>query len=129
MNSLRMAAEQAEQDAGLVGAYQLAIDQFLDDFREASNAQRTAMIAATPVVRDGRLAALLAAVVQSLCDESGCDYPDWLSRVGVKSPRPFFVTRPDGHSSAFYAFMDMFDSPPPFFSRNVFVPPNYLSRA
>jgi hypothetical protein len=87
------------------------------------------MISAAPVVRDGRHAALLAAVVHALCDETGCAYPEWLSDIGAKSPRPFFITRPGGHASAFHAFMDMFDSPPWFFSRNVFVPPNYLNRA
>ncbi len=94
--SIQEAAQLADADQALAGGYQSAINLFLDDFREASPARRTVRIAAPPEVHDGRPAALLAGVVHALCDETGCPYPAWLASVGVRSPRPFDVMRPDG---------------------------------
>ena len=129
MFDLAAAAAWADQDEGLVGAYQLAIDQFVDDFRAAGPDQRQAMIARPPQVRDGRLEALLAAVANALCHETGTPLPAWMHSVGTKSPRPFFVLKPEGNCSRNFALAQMLQSPPWFFLRNVFVPDNYLSRA
>ena len=129
MRSLRELADIASEDAALDGAYQWAIDLFLDDFRAAPSAQRSALIAEAPLVADGRLAALLAGIVDALCDETATARPAWLARIGVKSPRPFFVMRPDGNCTAEFAFAQMLYSPPWFFSRDVFVPSTYMVRA
>ncbi len=129
MRSIRDVADIAQQDADLDGAYQWAIDQFLDDFRSAAPGQRPDLIHDAPEVADGRLAALLAGIVDALCDETGTQRPEWLSRIGVVSPRPFFVMRPDGNCTADFAFAQMLYSPPWFFSRDVFVPASYLVRA
>ncbi len=129
MRSIRAIADIAQQDATLAGAYQWAIGQFLDDFRSAAPAQRSELIAEAPAVTDGRLAALPAGIVDALCDETGTKRPEWLSRIGVRSPRPFFVMRPEGDCTVDFAFTQMLYSPPWFFSRDVFVPGNYLVRA
>jgi hypothetical protein len=129
MRSIRVVAEIAQQDAALDGAYQWAIDQFLDDFRSSPAEKRLELIAEAPETSDGRLAALLAGIVDALCDETGTMRPEWLSRIGVVSPRPFFVMRPDGNCTADFAFSQMLYSPPWFFGRNVFVPSNYMVRA
>ena len=129
MNSVHQVAEAANADTGLDGAYQLPINQFIDDFRSASPAHRSELVAQAPEARDGRLAALLAGVVHALCDETHLSYPDWLTYIGVKSPEPFFVLSRTVNRSAFFAFVQMLESPRWFFSRNVFVPENYLNRA
>lgn len=129
MNSIAVVAEKAGRDTVLDGAYQLALDQFVDDFGAADLALRLDLVAETPVITDGRLAALIAAVVDAVCDETATPKPAWLGTIGTKSPKPFFVMRPNGGCSALFAFMQMTESPPAFFSRNVFVPYNYLSRA
>jgi hypothetical protein len=127
--SIQEAAHQADADRTLAGGYQSAINQFLDDFREASPARRMVLIADPPEVRDGRLAALLAGVVHALCDETGSPYPTWLATVGVRSPRPFDVMRPDGPYPDDYLAEQRLDTPPWFASRDVLVPSNYLNRA
>jgi hypothetical protein len=129
MRSIHAVADIAQEDAALDGVYQWAIDQFLDDFRSSSPAARKELIAQAPSVSDGRLAALLAGIIDALCDETGTERPAWMTRVGVKSPHPFFVMRPDGRCTMAFAFSQMLRSPPWFFSRDVFVPSNYLSRA
>jgi hypothetical protein len=129
MRSLRDVADIAQQDAALDGAYQWAIDQFIDDFRRSPPERRMDLIGEPPEVADGRLAALLAGIVDALCEETGTRHPEWLSRIGVVSPRPFFVMRPAGNCTAEFAFAQMLYSPPWFFGRDVFVPVNYLVRA
>jgi hypothetical protein len=127
--SIHEAAHQADADRTLAGGYQSAINQFLDDFRVASPAERSALIADAPMVRDGRLAALLAGVVHALCDETGCPYPAWLATVGVRSPRPFDVMRPNGPYPPEYLAAQQRDTPHWFARRNIMVPSNYLNRA
>jgi hypothetical protein len=122
-------AEQMNQDTTLGGYYQLAINQFVDDFRLAPAGDRPGLVAAPPHVRDGRLAALLAGTVHALCDETRTPYPAWLSEIGTKSPTPFFILKPEGGCSANFAMAQMLRSPPWFFCRNVFVPAQYLHRA
>jgi hypothetical protein len=129
MNSIHAVGDIAQKDTTLAGAYQWAIDQFLDDFRASSPTARPELIAEAPSIADGRLTALLAAIVDALCEETGTERPAWLSRVGVKSPSPFFVMRPEGNCTMLFAFSQMLRSPPWFFGRDVFVPPNYLIRA
>ena len=102
---------------------QLYINAFLDEFRAAPPAARPAMIAAGPQ-RSGASEGLVAAVVSALCREVDLEPPAWVAR--TVSPAPFFVF--PARSFALRLRL-MLESPPPFRSRNVFVPENYLARA
>ena len=103
--------------------WQLAINQFVDDFRRATPEERPLLVQ-DPVETIGKLEGLLAAVISSLCREVGQPPPPWVGTTG--SPEPFFAIPANGHALRLRL---MIESPPPFFVRNVFVPSNYLSRA
>ncbi len=103
--------------------YQLHINAFVDEFRDASADHRVAMIAVGPE-RSGKMEGLIAAIVSALCREVGMDPPEWV--VWVHSPEPFFAFPARGFALRLRL---MLESPPPFRTRNVFVPENYLARA
>lgn len=119
-----MTAVQTLERAVAAGpAFQRPINAFMDEFRRATDPEREALVAAA-IAGCGPIEALLAAVVDALCRETGTPSPPWVSKIA--SPEPFFAF--PARSYALRVRL-MIESPPPFKTRNVFVPENYLSRA
>jgi hypothetical protein len=103
--------------------YQRVVNAFIDAFRRASHEEKGRLIA-EPILEQGTLEGLVAAVVSALCREANVGAPRWLESIG--SPEPFFAFPAKGFALRVRL---MIESPAPFRVRNVFVPENYMSRA
>ena len=110
--------------------YQLAINDFMDEFRRASREARETMIrdalgsSEASGLHARKLAALIAAVTSALAHEANLVAPPWTAL--HVSPEPFFVL--PARTFAMRVRL-MLESPPPFRNRRVFVPETYLERA
>jgi hypothetical protein len=92
---------------------------FVDDFRRRRD---PAAIAQPFRLRGDRFDALLAAVVETLCSESGVEPPEWVHAVpGCR--QPFFVSGVESLKA-----ITLVESPAHFRARNIFVLDNFLSR-
>ena len=103
--------------------FQRVVNAFVDEFRRAPEPKRQRMVADGPR-QPGKREGLLAAVASALCREVGMEPPRWVRE--TYSPEPFFAF--PAKSFALRLRL-MLESPPPFRTRNVFVPEDYLARA
>ncbi len=103
--------------------FQRLVNAFVDEFRRADATERRAMIAEGPQ-QCGKHEGLIAAVVSALCREVEMEASEWVRM--TNSPEPYFAFPAHGFALRLRL---MLESPPPFRTRNVFVPENYLARA
>ncbi|KXK00442.1 MAG: hypothetical protein UZ17_ACD001002198 [Acidobacteria bacterium OLB17] len=100
--------------------WKIALMDLVDDFRYYKNPDA---VAEPFELGDPAKDAVLAATIETLCDELGLEIPDWLESVPA-SPEPVFLSRVE----ALKAF-SLVESPAHFRVRRVFVGENFLSRA
>lgn len=93
----------------------------VDEFRRHSDIR---LLLLPPSAKlEPRLTALLASIVQSLCDEVGLEAPAW-SRALRFLARPWFVSGIESLKAS-----TLVESPLPFRRNNIFVQDNFLARA
>jgi hypothetical protein len=119
-----MTALECLREAKAAGAdYQRVLNGFMDELRRASPVGMAALVAA-PIEACGPMEGMIAAIISAIFREREVSPPPWVGE--VYSPEPFFAFPARGYAMRVRL---MFESPPPFRVRNVFVPENYLSRA
>lgn len=103
------------------------LGNLLDDFRQrCRTAQERASLICEPPESTGQpeTDAYLAALTESLCQESGLPAPAWTQHPSYYLKRPWFA----GGLESLKAIL-LAESPAPFRRRNLFVSANALSRA
>lgn len=99
--------------------WKVALMDFVDDFRRAKDLKAVK----EPIVCDDEQKdAVLAAVIETLCRESGLNAPSWVGKVPA-CREPYFVAGMDGLKA-----MAIAQSPAHFRVRKVFVLENFLDR-
>lgn len=102
------------------------LGNLLDDFRERcrTTRERVSLICDAPEsTGHPETDAYLAALVESLCQESGLQPPAWTQQPGYFLKRPWFA----GSLESLKAIL-LAESPAPFRRRNLFVSANALHR-
>lgn len=100
--------------------WKVALMDFVDDFRRHKDPKAIEK----PFLRgDERIDAVLAGVIESLCDELNLPVPTWLNGVPA-CKEPFFVSGLEDLKA-----IAIVESPLRFRIRKVFVLENFLSRA
>lgn len=100
--------------------WMVALLEFVDDFRRTRD---PAAISEPFILDDERQDAVLAGVIESLCDEMQISIPSWVD--GVPACRePYFVSGLEDLKAT-----AIVESPVRFRIRKVFVMENFLSRA
>jgi hypothetical protein len=112
-------AETRDKIAGDEKWWAIHLMNFVDDFRRGKDPRA---IAAPFPRREERMDALLAATVESLCDELNLDPPRWLEQV-PECQEPWFVSGLERLKA-----IAIVQSPLRFRMRKVFVLENFLSR-
>ena len=92
---------------------------FVDDFRSSSDPRA---IEAPFRQRERKMDALVAATVESLCDELGIESPQWLAQI-PECEDPWFVSGLERLKA-----ITIVQSPLRFRMRRIFVLENFLSR-
>jgi hypothetical protein len=105
----------------MFGSWKVHLFDLVDRFRRDRD---TRLIESGPIADlDGRLLALLASTVETLCDECGAPPPSWCRGI-LALARPWFVSGIENLKA-----MALVESPVRFRTRNIFVLGNFLSRA
>jgi hypothetical protein len=99
--------------------WKVALMDFVDDFRRNPN---LLAIAEPFVSGDDQKDALLASVIETLCDEARLSIPEWVQQVPA-CRKPFFVSGLENLKALALA-----ESPIHFRIRKVFVLENFLQR-
>lgn len=99
--------------------WKIALMDFVDDFRYYQDA---AMIAEPFKLGDESKDAVLAGVIETICDELGMEIPDWLRDVPPCS-EPTFLTEMESTKA-----IAIVESPVRLRLRNIFVWDNFLFR-
>ncbi len=99
--------------------WKIPLMDFVDDFRRHKD---PAAIAEPFKLNDERKDALLASVIETLCDELGLAIPDWLNDVPA-CREPYFVSEMESLKA-----MSLVQTPIHFRIRKVFIMENFLFR-
>jgi hypothetical protein len=105
--------------------FELALGNFLDNFRLCGNEEKRALICDEPQNGDHRTRCILAATAHKLANDNALEAPKWAldPKYKMRSPNYAFDTK-----IAAYRKWLRETAPPEFASRNLFCGENVLSR-
>lgn len=99
--------------------WRIALFDFVDDFRYYKNADA---VKQPFVLGDEQQDAVLASVIETLCDELSISIPDWLAKVPA-CREPYFISKMESLKA-----FSILESPVHFRLRKIFVCDNFLFR-